>query len=69
MKRKSIRKERSKSVLHQLLDKKHRPAHGAAVGLILVMLRGVMEVLALVGVGLLILSAIAYLLRAAKSTK
>lgn len=47
--------------LTRLLDKKHRPAHGLVAGLILILLKDIAALFAVIGIGLIILSSLAYL--------
>ena len=56
---------RKKSWLAQLADKQHRPLHAAGLGTILVFLQGIFEV---IGVLLIIGGALAYALRAYKTS-
>ncbi len=54
------RRPQKRTLLQQLLDKKHRPFHGVAVGTILVLLKEVLAVLAVAGLGLIVLSTLAF---------
>jgi len=54
-----------KSWFAQLSDKKHRPLHAAGLGTLMVFLQGIFEVL---GILLIIGAALAYALRAYKSS-
>lgn len=58
---------RKSSLWGGLLDKKHRPVHGFALGGLMVLLHSFWGILALLGSGLMIISAIAYLVARSKS--
>lgn len=54
------------SLFQQLFHKKHRPLHAAGLGILLVLLKGVLAIFATVGIIIILISAFAYIWRAAQ---
>lgn len=50
-----------RSLVHKLMDKKHRPVHGFALGALMILFQSIWGILALAGGILMVLSALAFI--------
>jgi hypothetical protein len=60
---KKVSSKSQNSLINRYFPHKHRPVHGMALGIILILLRGVVGIFTVLGTLILILSVVAYFLK------